>query len=368
MDIIEADASPEKTFFLEMFIRDLTLEDCILDLIDNSIDSLIRTQGLDLGDSLLSVNSGKRTDNGSAQIRISIDADRFHLVDTCGGIPLDKAKTDVFRFGHPVKYARSGLGVYGIGLKRAMFKMGYKIVMESRTSKNGFKMDLDVPKWEKEKTWKIPLTPIDAATERNPAGTDIKISNFRDEVQTRITSATFQKDLVDMIASTYSLFLDRHVGIIVNDHDVKPKPIPFARQEGEVNIAKEKYEQDGVQVTIYAGLASRDSQGQWHQQDAGWYVACNGRLVVVADKSTLTGWGSNGGAFVPKYRGFVGLVLFHSDDLLALPWTTTKRGLNKESSVVQRARTRMMVLARPILTFLNEMYPRRLSLNASHFR
>ena len=34
-----AKAYPRKHFFFEMFTRDISLEDCILDLIDNSIDA-----------------------------------------------------------------------------------------------------------------------------------------------------------------------------------------------------------------------------------------------------------------------------------------------------------------------------------------
>jgi hypothetical protein len=34
-------ASPRKAFFTDMLTRDITLEDCILDLIDNSIQGII---------------------------------------------------------------------------------------------------------------------------------------------------------------------------------------------------------------------------------------------------------------------------------------------------------------------------------------
>lgn len=62
-------------------------------------------------------------------------------------------------------------------------------------------------------------------------------------------------------------------------------------------------------------------------------------------------------SFVPKYRGFLGLAFFNSKDPLRLPWTTTKRGLNRESIVYQMARNRMRGLARPVLTFLDSLYP-----------
>jgi hypothetical protein len=92
---------------------------------------------------------------------------------------------------------------------------------------------------------------------------------------------------------------------------------------------------------------------------AGWYVICNGRVIVAADKTSLTGWGAG---ILPQFhsskgRGFVGLALFASKDPLKLPWTTTKRGLNRESPVYLRARSRMQSVARPVYTYLESLYP-----------
>lgn len=53
MSELVADARPTKELFLEMFVRDLSLEDCILDLVDNSIDSLIRIRDIDVSEALL---------------------------------------------------------------------------------------------------------------------------------------------------------------------------------------------------------------------------------------------------------------------------------------------------------------------------
>jgi hypothetical protein len=46
--------------------------------------------------------------------------------------------------------------------------------------------------------------------------------------------------------------------------------------------------------------------------EAGWYVSCNGRFVLVADQSQKTGWGEDGGKLIPKmhhqfarFRGYV---------------------------------------------------------------
>jgi hypothetical protein len=94
--------------------------------------------------------------------------------------------------------------------------------------------------------------------------------------------------------------------------------------------------------------------GGAHQQ-GGWYA--NGRVVVSADKTDLTGWGAGIASFHSKYRGFVGLALFTSEDPSRLPWTTSKRGLNREALIYQLAWNRMTSVARPVISFLNDMYP-----------
>ena len=111
-----------------------------------------------------------------------------------------------------------------------------------------------------------------------------------------------------------------------------------------------------MSVEIVVALRPRAGD-EWVIGAAGWYVVCNGRVVVVADQTDLTGWGVAGPQFASKYRGFVGVAFFFSDKPSTLPWTTTKRGLNRESKVFQLARNEMAAAARPVLSFLNDMYP-----------
>jgi len=40
-----------------------------------------------------------------------------------------------------------------------------------------------------------------------------------------------------------------------------------------------------------------------------------------------------------------------------LPWRTTKRGINPDAIAYQRIRPEMAAAARPIISFLNDMYP-----------
>src|SRR5215471_4128171 len=49
---LRAKASPSKAFFIEMLTRDITLSDCVLDLVDNAIHRLIVETGLDVSEHL----------------------------------------------------------------------------------------------------------------------------------------------------------------------------------------------------------------------------------------------------------------------------------------------------------------------------
>jgi len=359
MSSLQANASPEKHLFLEMFIRDLSLEDSILDLIDNSIDSLIKQRNINVSEALVPIENNGQTESTTkiepASIQIIFNEKLFHIEDNCGGISVKDAIEDVFRFGHP-KGARVGqLGVYGIGLKRAIFKIGEHITIKSKTADEGFEMVIPVPEWSEDPNWTLPMEVIGGTKDPAIAGTSITIKSYRAEVAERLKSGRFEGHLKEMIALTYSFFLDRYVTITLNGYKIEPNYIPLGSST-EVTVAKEVFEDDGVTVTIYAGLAARDADGQWRAADAGWYAACNGRLVVAADKTELTGWGIGMGTFVPKYRGFIGLVFFYSKNPLSLPWTTIKRGINQESLVFQRTRTRMAAIARPVLRFMDDMY------------
>jgi len=361
MSELIADARPTKGLFLEMFVRDLSLEDCVLDLVDNSIDSLVRSRNIDVSESLIPAtvvskeSSQHETNLEPANIDISFDLDHFQVKDNCGGISVKDAKEEVFRFGHLEGAIEGQLGVYGIGLKRAIFKIGNEISIESRMVDEGFKMVIDVPKWSEDLDWTLPFDTIEGTADQKTAGTLIRIESLRVEIIERLKSGTFESRLKEMIERTYCLFLNRYVDVTLNGHKIEPKAIPLGDSE-EVNIAKEEFEENGVKVTMYAGLAGRTEDNEWKQVDAGWYIACNGRLVVTADRDKLTGWGVELPIFVPKYRGFIGLVFFYSRRPLLLPWTTTKQGLNIESLVYQRALTRMTTIARPVLNFLNSMF------------
>ena len=93
LDGAKADASPTKAFFVRMLTRDITLDDCILDLVDNSIDSAWESSGQHPSEL---INDDKLS---PYSIDITVERTRFRIVDNCGGITFEDAQNYAFTFG-----------------------------------------------------------------------------------------------------------------------------------------------------------------------------------------------------------------------------------------------------------------------------
>ena len=59
---LAAKAHPSKAFFIEMLTRDISLSDCMLDLVDNSVHSLITKTDLDVSEHLFAGTKAKKID------------------------------------------------------------------------------------------------------------------------------------------------------------------------------------------------------------------------------------------------------------------------------------------------------------------
>ncbi len=118
---------------------------------------------------------------------------------------------------------------------------------------------------------------------------------------------------------------------------------------------EETYDQNGgsVNVKVYTGI------GESVSADAGWYISCNGRMIIGADKTLVTGWGMSGPEPIPKYHNrfsrFRGVVYFTSENGRYLPWNTTKSGVDASSAIYRVVKQKMVTLMRPVLTLLCEL-------------
>jgi hypothetical protein len=345
---LKAKAHPAKAFFINMQTRDITLSDCILDLVDNAIHSLIKYTGLDVSQHLFAGTNARRIDS---HIDITYGSGRFRIKDNCGGISIEDAKEQVFLLGNPVKdKQQTGLGVYGIGMKRAFFKIGRQISVTSNTTEEKFKIDINVDEWEKSAEWDFPFTYAEKK-KSTTGGTDIEVVGLNPSVGEQFVSTSFKMTLVEKISRAYALFLKAGLSITVNGvHTISD--IPELVESKDLRAVRHMVKEDGVDILIMAGLSPLTDR-----KPRGWYVFCNGRMVLDADKTERTGWGIDSHpVFHAKYNHFLGYVYFRSRDVQKLPWTTTKEGVDMELPIYQKALVEMRLVSRPVLDFLGDLY------------
>lgn len=346
----EIDAMPTKQFFVDMLIKDIPLERAVLDLVDNCIDGAKR----------LRPNVGENFDG--LKISISIDSDKFCIADNCGGFDIDTAKEYAFRFGR-AKQARAtpfSIGQFGVGMKRALFKFGREFKIDSSTATECWSLAVNVDEWEADGTnWKFDFDKV----ERNltlpieKQGTTIVVSRLRPEVSSRFGTKWFQNTLGDVIRIHQRQFIAK--GLEIRLEGVALTATDLNLLTGTVRPSVETYEEtidtSVVTIRIVAGV------GYSSPSVSGWYVVCNGRVVLAADRSEETGWGRlvESEAGVPKFHNqfarFKGVVYFDCEAADKLPWNTTKTGVDADSPIWQRALTKMIEQTRIVIDFLNSL-------------
>ena len=358
-----AEANPTKAFFVRMITRDITLEDSILDLIDNSVDGACKNEG--------SRPTGLAQKLNLTKYKISITANenKFIISDNCGGMSLEDARHYAFSFGrkdgNPTdKYS---IGVYGIGMKRAVFKLGREIYIKSTTlgeknRKMGFEVPINVNKWMaiSDGLWNFNIIKSDPDPKK---GVVISVSKLTSATKNAFGNPTFFEQLHRTIARDYSLHLNRGLTIEVNGKKIEGWNIAF-KSGGEFKPVRfdyvDKIDGKPVTVEIIGGMtdvppdSNEPSENEKKSNAYGWYVICNGRVVLAADKTEISGWGSpKWPKWHPQYAGFVGLIVFSAKDAIDLPLTTTKRSVDRASGAFRRAKPRLREISRGWIDYTN---------------
>lgn len=371
----EAAASPTKQFFVSMLTRDIELQDALLDLLDNCVDGILRSA---------KTHSSASQPYKGFRAEIVLAKDHFSITDNCGGIPIETARRYAFAMGRPSgadpETSSATVGMYGIGMKRAIFKLGTDALVES-WSDVGFAVEITA-EWMSSEGWeKLPMhEPPDESLKKGH--TAITVMSLNPDVATAFGNDSWIDDFRKLVAQHYSIIIGKGFSVRIGNgveqaEEVAGEPfrlLQSSSSEGK-GIAPYVYAGniDGVDVEIYAGLyrrllteeeADREEETRGTSDDAGWTVACNDRVVIWKDKTRLTGWGE---ASVPNYHGqfiaITGIVLLKSDDPRRLPLTTTKRGIDASSNIYSEAKELMREATKSLTSFTNQWkkFPEKLA-------
>ena len=343
-------AAPVKSFFVSMLTRDIKLEEAILDLLDNCVDGILRTRKVDSNKPYI----GYRAE-------IEFDEQTFSISDNCGGIPWSLSQY-AFRMGRdPQREPESAgvVGTYGIGMKRAIFKMGKGCAISTQSGSDQYRVDI-TPQWvDDEDDWDIPVHRRDESMEED--GTVIVVGDLHEGISTNFAddNGDFSRELARLISSHYAYIIEKGLEVKVNGQVVEPisRGLLFgtARNGSDDVIQPFLYNATtdrNVEVFVAVGftgpipsqdeIANEQVEKQRSTEDAGWTVICNDRAVLHCDRSELTGWGVSG---VPRYHtqfiAISGIAEFRCDDPAELPTTTTKRGVDASSILYLQVKDKM---------------------------
>jgi hypothetical protein len=343
------DTMPTKELFIDMLTRDIALSPAILDLVDNCADGAKRLHG-----------EGPYKE---LWVRIDITPESFRISDNCGGISVEVARKYAFRFGRPAAAptVKHSIGQFGVGMKRAIFKIGREFSVESATASSRFVVEVDVKKWAATPKWEFEFTRLEEGirVRRDAQGTTIEVEDLNDDVSESFALKTFETELKNAIESRLQHSISKGLAVTLNKIPVTAEPLEMLSDPRLAPAYLElKYAERGekpVTVKLYCGLG--------HSEDptaAGWHVFCNGRLILEGDKTDATGWGwAEDGLKIPGFHGqfnhLRGYAYFDCDDAGRLPWNTTKTGVDIDSAIYRAARLQMMRLMRPVVDFCNRL-------------
>lgn len=352
----KAHGNPSKDFFVHTITKDVSIEDCVLDLLDNSLDGAQKVCVRERPE------IAKIDDYSRFGADLIVNADLFSIKDNCGGISIGEAIDYAFHFGRRADAppdAGFSIGIYGIGMKRAIFKLGNLIEIHSSTETEAFRARINVESWldKPPDDWDFDLE--DAPLIKEP-GTEIEVHDLNSNVAAAFGTAAFRNALARIVGRDYFQFLNKGFRILLNGHPV-PSYAFTVRESAEFQPIHFKYADGDVEVEIVAGMAGpppddlEPTERLLETDYFGWFVLCNDRVVVPSDKTAKTVWGNDSFPIWHfQYNGFIGMASFHARDPKLLPWTTTKRDVDQTSAVFRRAVVKMKDATRPWIDYTSD--------------
>ena len=164
---------PDKLFFIENLIKDIELIPAILDLVDNSVDSArqVAIDRLIAGGAEESAAKSRvdlppgAFDGTRVDLRIEA-TEQFTISDTCSGMAVDLARNYAFRIGRSKDFegVPGSVGQFGVGMKRALFKLGRWFQVQSRSNSERFVLAVDIDSWiadQDEQDWTFRMETIE---------------------------------------------------------------------------------------------------------------------------------------------------------------------------------------------------------------
>lgn len=316
------DGTPDKRMFWSS-ITDYDLKTGLCELIDNALD-------------LWMIKNRQRP----LEIKVTLDAERQLIAvhDNAGGIQHDELRLLIAPEGSRNDPDSEVIGIFGVGGKRADIALGEHVEIRTRHQKaQTYQVDITT-EWLEVEGWEIPAYAI---PEIAAGTTSVEISQLR---------KPFSQEQVDEIVAhlgeTYAWFINEGCKLTVNTDDITPTafdnwayPAGFSPRNASFKV---KLGTEEVSVTITAGLITdRDPE----QENYGFYVYCNHRLIVKELKTRDVGYFVTAEAGVPHPDASLCRAIVHVQGPAKLmPWNSSKSGINPGHPLFKRLRPTLIQL------------------------
>ncbi len=380
------DARPTKRFFVRMLVRDIELVPAIVDLVDNSVDGAKRMAASraahppESGASESAEAVGEEAPDPLSEamadhrVELTVGPTVFSIDDDCGGIELDDAIKYAFRFGRleTVDPVEGEVGQFGVGMKRALFKLGSHFVVDSTAPGSRFVLDVDVNEWlDRPDAWSFPVAESgrEAADAQTALGTKITVDSLLPSVAAEFGEERFLARLRDEIEFRHQSVIAAGLSIHLNGTPLRSRPLALLTAPGLApRVVEREFDVDGdaVHMRLYAGFVDISDDGADTDDPdlfsggtrAGWYIVCNDRMLLFADRSRLTGWGQEVADYHPQYRRFRGYV-YLTGPSAAMPWNTAKTTIDEDSQLWRDVRADIVDALRDARSVMNRLKTER---------
>ncbi|WP_345960822.1 ATP-binding protein [Pseudomonas sp. NY8896] len=335
-DSIEVSFNSDADYLIQGLTSDVSTIECIYDLIDNSIDAA-RSKIIRASKRFKKDSYGLPASYKGFKIDLDVTSRKVAVSDNCAGIDESTLSDKVFTIGKRSKHA-FGIGHYGVGLNRAIFKLGSSVRLMTDNGVHAFSLgfsEMDVRSAvENKSTIQARRLPTSKKSYYK-----LEIDSVKNDVLSDLGSDTWLDTLRDQIRIRYAIFCAKGLVISVNKKKVGSFGPKIRNPDFLEKRAKNFVSQSGVSVYLEAGLHENYRIAKFeidYEQfkpvikgltpEYGWYVVCNDRIILVADKTKITGWTTT--AWHNEYHGFLGWAHYVSEDPSLLPWDTKKTGIN----------------------------------------
>ena len=156
--------------------------------------------------------------------------------------------------------------------------------------------------------WDFPLSDSSDLENNQPTecGTKITVNNLCSGISQSFEYNIFVNEVIGIVQRRTNAEISNGLNITINGTKIEGAFLSIINGGG-ITPYKYFFESDDIKVMVIAGVSPETDPDK-----AGWYIYCNNREVLTADKSSLTTWkddkDSSGVKYHNNYATFRGFV------------------------------------------------------------